>query len=95
MWEDIKCPELRKKLKNNEVFLLDVRETYEYEAENIGGLNIPMSELPNRVSEIPKDKTVVVYCRSGGRSSSAINFLVDNFKYTNLKNSSGGILTCV
>lgn len=91
---DINCPELRKKIENDEVFLLDVREAYEYTAENIGGLNIPMSELPNRVPEIPKDKTVVIYCRSGARSQSVIMFLQDNFGYTNLVNLDGGILTC-
>ena len=93
--EEIQCPKLREKLKNGEVFLLDVRETYEYEAENIGGINIPMSELPNRVSEIPKDIPVVVYCRSGARSQSVIAFLQENHEYTNLKNLSGGILTCI
>ncbi len=94
MKNDINCPELREKLKNNEVFLIDVREAYEYENENIGGVNIPMSELPNRVSEIPKDRPVVIYCRSGARGYSVISFLEDNFGYTNLQNLSGGILTC-
>ena len=53
-------------------FLLDVREPSEWEAGHIdGAVLIPLAELSTRMSEIPKDKTVVIICRSGNRSAQA------------------------
>jgi rhodanese-related sulfurtransferase len=53
-------------------FLLDVREQSEWEAGHIeGAVLIPLAELPNRMTEVPKDKIVLVICRSGNRSAQA------------------------
>jgi rhodanese-related sulfurtransferase len=53
-------------------FLLDVRELSEWEAAHIdGAVLIPLAELSTRMSEIPKDKTVLIICRSGNRSAQA------------------------
>ena len=53
-------------------FLLDVREPSEWEAAHIdGAVLIPLAELSTRMSEIPKDKTVLIICRSGNRSAQA------------------------
>jgi phage shock protein E len=53
--------------------LIDVRTPEEFAAGHIpNAINIPVSELGGRLAEVgPKDKTVVVYCRSGARSSRA------------------------
>jgi len=75
-----------------ELFILDVREEYEYEAANIGATLIPMGDIMERVNEVPKDKKVVVHCRSGKRSATVINALEQNFGYTNLVNLKGGII---
>jgi rhodanese-related sulfurtransferase len=75
-----------------ELFILDVREEYEYEAANIGANLIPMGDIMERVNEVPKDKKVVVHCRSGKRSATVINALEQNFGYTNLVNLKGGII---
>ena len=72
--------------------LIDVRETYEHDICDIGGELIPMNEVPNSVDKISKDKQVVVHCRSGKRSGNVINFLEDNYGFTNLYNLEGGIL---
>ncbi|MFN0222507.1 MULTISPECIES: rhodanese-like domain-containing protein [Paenibacillus] len=49
--------------------LIDVREAGEFNTGYIpGAINIPLSRLKNKVSEIPKDKNVYMYCRSGMRS---------------------------
>ncbi len=72
--------------------LIDVREPYEFEDANINGHLIPLGEIPNRYNEINKDKQVIVQCRSGARSANAIQFLEQNFGYTNLYNLEGGIL---
>jgi rhodanese-related sulfurtransferase len=50
-------------------YLLDCRETFEYEAARIdGGTLIPMREIPTSLDRIPKDQPVVVYCHHGNRS---------------------------
>lgn len=59
-----------------EAFLLDVREPDEWAAGHApGALHIPLGSLPERVEEVPADRTVVVTCRSGGRSARATAFL--------------------
>ncbi len=74
----------------HEFVLVDVREEWEHEAYNIGGLLLPMSELPTRYPEIPRDKEVVLYCEKGIRSVIAIQRL-ETVGYTNLINLSGGM----
>ncbi|APZ47595.1 dinucleotide-utilizing protein [Polaribacter reichenbachii] len=76
--------------KNIELYnLLDVREEYEHEDFNIGGQNIPLSELDDRFDEVDIQKPIVVYCASGLRSKKAIDILKENNKniiLINLKN---------
>jgi adenylyltransferase/sulfurtransferase len=85
--------ELKAMIDNNEDFqLIDVREHYEAEICSINGTLIPLSEVPARAEEISKDKKVVVHCRSGARSGNTIQFLEQNFGYSNLYNLTGGIL---
>jgi rhodanese-related sulfurtransferase len=56
--------------------LIDVRTPEEYSAKHVDGAkNIPVDEIDTRLSEIPKDKPVVVYCHSGGRSATAAKVL--------------------
>lgn len=79
-------------LINNKEFLLDVRENYEYVAGHIkGAKNIAMSELMQKITEIPKDKNVYVYCRSGHRSADAVSFL-NSLGYENVYNVRGGFI---
>jgi len=59
----------------DQIFLVDVREDYEFEADSIGGINIPLSEIPENLTTMPADKTVVFYCRSGIRSKTAARLL--------------------
>lgn len=57
-------------------FILDVRRPDEYRAGHIRGARlIPLSELQQRVSELPRDRKIVCVCRSGNRSSSATRIL--------------------
>ncbi|CAL2106213.1 Sulfur carrier protein CysO adenylyltransferase / Sulfur carrier protein CysO sulfurtransferase [Tenacibaculum sp. 190524A02b] len=81
----------QEELQNNidKYQLLDVRENWEREEQHIGGLHIPLGELPARYNEINTQKPIVVYCKSGIRSLQAIHFLEtlsDDFKLLNLKN---------
>lgn len=59
-------------------FLVDVRTLEEFEAGYIeGATNIEVSTVADRLAEFPKDKPIVVYCRSGNRSSQAAQVLRD------------------
>ncbi len=77
--------------KGEDLFLLDVREPYEYQIAQIGGTLIPQNDVPNRLAEIPRDKEIVVQCRSGARSQ-RIAELLKQQGYTNVVNLAGGIL---
>ena len=59
----------------DEVFLIDVRESYEHEEGNIGGINLPLYELRESLAAIPKNKKVVCYCQTGQRSKMAVQLL--------------------
>lgn len=77
--------------ENSEHLLIDVRTPEEFSTGHIAGaVNIPLQDLPQRLSEIPKDKDVVVYCRSGNRSAQASSILASN-DYTNVRDL-GGII---
>ena len=83
-----------KKLKDTDSTfqLIDVREQYEADIAQIGGILIPMGEIMDHISEISRDKTVVVHCRSGKRSAGVIMALEQQHGFTNLYNLKGGIL---
>ncbi|NII84233.1 MULTISPECIES: HesA/MoeB/ThiF family protein [unclassified Pedobacter] len=59
----------------DKVFLIDVREDYEHEDNNIGGINLPLYELTALLTAIPKNKKVVCYCQTGQRSKMAVQLL--------------------
>ncbi|EPR69192.1 rhodanese-like domain-containing protein [Cyclobacterium qasimii] len=92
--EDIDVEELKERLDNKEQFVfLDVRETYEYEEDNLGAKNIPLAQLPNSLSELElnKEDEIIVHCRSGARSANAKAFL-ESKGYTKVRNVLGGIM---
>src|SRR3984885_882252 len=91
--KEISVQELKEMMDNKEDFqLIDVREDFEYEVSNLGGLNIPLGGILIEADKISKDKPVVVQCRSGKRSAAAIMQLEQQLGYTNLYNLQGGIL---
>ncbi|MGI4729194.1 MAG: molybdopterin-synthase adenylyltransferase MoeB [Janthinobacterium lividum] len=59
----------------DEVCLIDIREDFEFEDYNIGGLNIPFDELTDQVNSLPKNKKIIFCCRSGQRSKMAVALL--------------------
>ena len=59
-----------------DLHLLDVREDDEWAAGHIDGAqHIPLGELSARLGELPKERTIVAVCRSGGRSEAAVRGL--------------------
>ena len=73
--------------------LMDVRTPAEVAKgmASASAMNVPLQEIPQRLSEIPKDKDLLIYCRSGKRSMAASKFLVEN-GYSRVFNIEGGIL---
>jgi len=73
-------------------FLLDVREPVELEVESVpGAVNIPMGQLRTRLEELPRDREILIICRSAQRAYYATRILLQNgFKARNI---SGGTLS--
>ena len=72
--------------------LLDVRQEWEYEEGHMpGARHIPLTELPDRMGEIPGDRPVVAYCATGGRSMAA-STLLEGQGFSDIVNMVGGIM---
>ena len=84
--------ETMKKKKETLFILVDVRQPEEYQEFNIGGIHIPLSELPQRKNELCpyQNHKVIVLCRSGKRSEKATQYLTQNG--FNAFNLIGGII---
>ena len=76
--------------KDNNAMLIDVRTAKEYQNKTIpGAINIPVDELRNRFDEIPKDKTIYLFCEIGLRGYLSQRILRQH-GYENVYNLSGG-----
>ena len=77
--------------QQGDAFFLDVREQTEWDEYHAPGTTlIPLGELPTRLAEVPKDKPIVVVCRSGNRSQSGRDILLQA-GYTNVTSMAGGL----
>lgn len=64
------------RLAAGDAFVVDVRESREYRPGHVpGAVNLPLSLLPVRLPEVPKDRQVLVICQSGGRSAQATELM--------------------
>jgi rhodanese-related sulfurtransferase len=91
--ESITTTELAALLKNepNDVLLLDVREDEERAVASIEpSLHIPMSTVPDRLAELPRDRRIVVFCHHGGRSYEVAGYL-ETEGFHEVTNLTGGI----
>ena len=72
--------------------IVDVREPNEFAATRIAGVALlPISVLPQRHSELPKDRPLLMICRSGARSAAATSFLIQN-GWPDVRNVEGGMI---
>jgi len=85
---EITAQELAQRLKD--FVLIDVREPYEFAGGHLDGAKLmPLSQLPERMIDIPTDRDVVVYCQGGGRSGRAQQ-LLQEAGFTRIRNLVGG-----
>lgn len=90
-FKQVNVDKVRELVANHNI-IIDVRETYEYKRGHIkGAMNIPLSELRNRIDEIPKDKPVYLHCRTGQRSYNA-TLALQHLGYHNVINITGSFL---
>jgi adenylyltransferase/sulfurtransferase len=88
----ISVKELKRRMDAGEdLFILDVREPFEYQIANIGGKLMPQNDVPRRLAEIDRDREIIVQCKSGGRSQRIAEFL-KQAGYAKVSNLAGGIL---
>ena len=88
---DITAPDLAFRLKQNHLKLLDVREPHELQISALpGAVNIPLGALAARLSELDSAQDMVVFCKTGVRSSRALELLA-SAGFKKVKNLKGGI----
>ncbi|MCY6369265.1 FAD-dependent oxidoreductase [Clostridium ganghwense] len=81
-----------RELIENGACIIDVRERHEYEQSHIiGVMNLPLSEIRDRLDEVPKDKPIYLHCRSGQRSYNAV-LALQHLGFENVYNVSGGFM---
>lgn len=89
---EITVEELKKRMdRKDNVFVLDVRNLNEWQICKIPGtVLLPLPELPQRFGELPKDREIIVHCKSGMRSAKAVQFLKEQ-GFKQVVNLQGGI----
>ncbi|QEG01749.1 putative adenylyltransferase/sulfurtransferase MoeZ [Stieleria maiorica] len=89
---DIEPTEFKRRLDAGEpMTVLDVRKQHEYDICNLGGTLIPLDELPTRLGELDRSRTIVVHCKLGMRSAKAVQILRDA-GFPDVSNLNGGII---
>jgi sulfur-carrier protein adenylyltransferase/sulfurtransferase len=88
---EITVRDLKQKMDEGEpLYLLDVREPFEWNIAHLEGATlIPIGEIMERRSELPKDEEIVVYCHLGSRSLQVAHYL-QNLGY-NAHSVNGGV----
>lgn len=70
--------------------LLDVRQVFEHEMDQLGGILIPLDQLKDNITEVPQQEPLVIYCRTGSRSAEAVEYLLSQ-GFKQVYNLEGGI----
>jgi adenylyltransferase/sulfurtransferase len=83
--------ELKRRIDAGEqIYILDVREPWEHKVAQIGGKLIPMNEIPQRLSELDREREIIVHCHHGVRSQRVAEFLQQS-GFPRVVNLAGGI----
>ena len=90
--QEITATELKEKMADGDVQLIDVRQPDEYAFAKIEGAKlIPLGEIVKRMDELDDSKELVLQCKVGGRSAHAIQFLTQAGYTGKMVNLKGGI----
>lgn len=85
--------EVHRLLTSGAATVIDIREDGELQAQHVPGmLHIPMSEIQDRLDELPTDTEIVLFCRSGNRSGRVADLLNAMGDWGDVANCVGGIL---
>jgi len=88
----ITTKDLKEKIDNKEDFqLIDVREDYEYEDFNLGGINIPLDQVFSSLDKISKDKPVIFCCSTGKKSAAILHTVKRKLNLKNVFSLQGGV----
>lgn len=91
--KEINVQELTDKIQSDDIYLLDIRSEMETAHGVIpGSKHMAMHLIPLKINDLPKDKEIVLYCRSGARSYHACSYLIQQ-GIDNVVNLRGGILS--
>jgi rhodanese-related sulfurtransferase len=83
--------ELKAKINSSDIQIIDIREDYEYEDNNIGGINIPMDNVLNCLDQIDTSKQVIICCKSGKRSAAMTHTIERKLNLNNIYSLTGGV----
>lgn len=91
--QNISATDMQKVIKQTpDIYLLDVRTLGEYTQKRIKGAHlIPIDQVEKRISEIPHNRPIIVYCETGVRSSLVGRYL-DRLGFNSVSNLSQGIM---
>ncbi|MHB0976838.1 MAG: rhodanese-like domain-containing protein [Candidatus Aquicultorales bacterium] len=90
-YQDVSPEEAKALIDKGNVAIVDVRTDWEFKQGHLEDAElIPDTEIAGKLSEIPKDKPVLLYCATGSRSAAAAA-LLSGKGYTNIYNMTGGI----
>ena len=91
-YKNVDADELYAQLGKAGVLIVDVRTPQEYNEGHIyGAVNYPLQQIDRWSKDLPKDKPVYLYCRSGNRSQEAAEYLKKK-GFKNIYNETGGII---
>lgn len=93
---DVTVEEAKSLVESNvSLIIVDVRTREEYDSGHIeGAILIPVSELESRINELSKEEELLIYCRTGNRSSNSVNILKAN-GYTKIFHMNDGIIVWI
>ncbi len=93
---DVTVEEAKSLVESNvSLIIVDVRTREEYDNSHIeGAILIPVSELEGRINELSKEEELLIYCRTGNRSSNSVNILKAN-GYTKIFHMNDGIIAWI
>lgn len=90
---ELEAAEFKSKyLSDNSPYLIDVREDYEFEEDNIGGVNIPMGEVLSHINDIKDNSSIYLCCQTGKRSKAIAYHLAQHLVNCNIYSCNGGIV---